>query len=322
MTGDLPFETGDLLRRMGIERELTSFELAGEGISGSRTCRVWFGDEGAMLKVTSPMSPPWVLGRARRELSFYRTLAGTIPLRVPALLGACDDEQAGVCLLLARYRPARPAAEWLADDAVEIARQLARFHAAFWGGGMRLAAHTWLRQPSARTEEQTICHAREQWDTLAHLPRFSSSFTAQAWRALDRAMERVGALDATVRTFPATLCHGDCHLDNVLRDETGQLVWADWSDVGVGAGPGDLSFLIQRANADGARFSVDVLSAVYHQQLVESMGAVISLDAIRRVMDALELRTRLLDWPHYLGGASPPLLSSMLARIERLVARF
>jgi len=322
MTGDRPFEIRDLLDCMGIERVATRYELAGEGISGSRTCRVWFGDEGTVLKITGPASPPWVLARARRELCFYHVLAGSVPLRVPALLGACDDERAGICLLLAGYEPAPPATGWSADDAAEIARQLAGFHACFWGAGERLAGHTWLRQPEAQTDEQTILHAREQWAALGRLPRFSSLFTAETCRALDRAMVRVGALDATIHAFPVTLCHGDCHLGNVLRDEEGHFVWADWAEVGMGAGPADLSFLIQRANAGGARFSVDELSSVYHRQLIEALGEPISLDEIRRVMDAQELRTRLLEWPHYLGGASPALLSDMLARIALLVAQF
>jgi hypothetical protein len=322
MTGDRPFELRDVLDCMGLDRQATRYELAGEGISGSRTCHVWFGGEGALLKVTGPTSPPWVLERARRELSFYRTLAGTLPLRVPVLLGACDDEQAGICLLLAGYEPTAPAAAWPVADAAEVARQLALLHARFWGAGEWLAGHTWLRRPAGQTDEQAILHAREQWAALSRLPRFSSLFTPGARRTLDGAMGRVGALDATIHAFPVTLCHGDCHLGNVLRDETGQFVWADWAEVGLGAGPADLSFLIQRANADGARFSVDELCSVYHLQLVAAIGEAVSLDVIRRVMDAQELRTRLLEWPYYLGGASPALLSGMLARIALLVAQF
>jgi Ser/Thr protein kinase RdoA (MazF antagonist) len=322
MTGGQTFEIGQLLDCMAIGRAATRHELIGEGISGSCTYRVWFGDQGALLKVTAPASSPWVLARARRELLFYRVLAGTVPLRVPALLGACDDDQVGICLLLSRYEPPPPAAEWLAEDVAEVARQLAGLHACFWGEGERLAAHAWLRQPEAQTSEQAIRCAREQWAALSRMPRFSSSFTAGTWRALDGAMACVSALDATIGAFPTTLCHGDCHLGNVLRDRSGQLVWADWSEVGLGAGPADLSFLIQRANADGARFSADELSAVYHRQLVEAIGSVVSLDAVRCVIDAQALRTRLLEWPHYLGGASPALLSDMLARIALLAARF
>jgi hypothetical protein len=90
---------------------------------------------------------------------------------VPALPGACDEERAGICLLLAAYEPAPPAAEWSDGDAVEIVRQLARFHAFLWSAGEQLAGHTWLRQAEAQTDEQTVFHAREQWAALARLWR-------------------------------------------------------------------------------------------------------------------------------------------------------
>lgn len=54
-----------------------------------------------------------------------------------------------------------------------------------------------------------------------------------------------------------TLCHGDCHLDNLLRDPDGRLIWADWQEARKGYGPSDLAFCLQRAEATGAAIAHD-----------------------------------------------------------------
>ena len=322
MANERPSAIGRIFEAMGLTHRVTRHELTSEGISGSRVYRVWLGGHDAVFKVTDAEAPPWVLQRARRELSFYHTLASQVPLRVPELLGSCDDDVVGTCLLLARYDPTPPPAQWPADDATEVARQLARLHASFWGATRQLAAYTWLRRPPAHTDEEAVIHARDEWHALSRSDRFSALFSPDVCRALDSGLERTPMLDAAIQALPETLCHGDCHVGNLLRDPQGRFVWTDWSEVGFEVGPTDLSFLIQRANAEGARFSVDELSAAYHRRLVEAVGQAVSVDAIRRVMDASELRTRLLEWPHYLGWATAETVSDMLARIGILGARF
>lgn len=312
---------GRISEAMGLSGRLAGHKLTSEGISGSRIYRVWFDGRDAVLKVTDPEAAPLVRERARRELSFYRALSNQIPVRVPELLGSCDHDVIGTCLLLGRYNPPPPSTQWPVDDAVEVARQLARLHAAFWDKREQLHKYAWLRQLRARADEKAIEQAQDAWRALGRADRFSALFSPDVYRMLDSGLACVPRLDATIQAFPATLCHGDCHLGNLLRDEEGRLLWADWAEVGIGAGPTDLSFLIQRANADGARFSVDELAAAYHSQLVEGIAQPVSLDGIRRVMDAFELRTRLLDWPHYLSWASAQTVSDMLARIGILAER-
>jgi Ser/Thr protein kinase RdoA (MazF antagonist) len=223
--------------------------------------------------------------------------------------------------LLDRYIPTPPPAAWSAADAIEVARQLAGLHAAFWDRREALAKYTWLRGLRVQAGVEAISQANEAWHTLGRSESFRALFNPGVYRMLEGGLACVPALDATIQAFPPTLCHGDCHLGNVLRDEGGHFLWADWAEVGLGAGPADLSFLIQRANAEGARFSVDTLSAAYHRQLAEAIDRPVSLGAIRRAMDAFELRTRLLEWPHYLACASAETVSTMLGRIDDLIAR-
>jgi Ser/Thr protein kinase RdoA (MazF antagonist) len=312
---------GRIFDAMGLTHQLTGQELTSEGLSGSRTYRVWFDGHDAVLKVTDPQAASWVRERGQRELSFYRILASQVPLLVPELLGSTDDAVVGTCLLLKRYISIRSTMAWPADDVLELARQIASLHAAFWEKDDELAQYPWLRDLHAAADAEAIFQAHDAWRALTRSERLSALFSPDIHRMLDGGLARVPALDAVIQAFPATLCHGDCHLGNILRDEHGHLLWADWSEVGVGAGPTDLSFLIQRANAEGASLSIDTLTAAYHRQLLKATKKPISLHAIQQVMEAFELRMRLLEWPHYLGGSSVEGMSAMLARITVLMAR-
>ena len=60
-----------------------------------------------------------------------------------------------------------------------------------------------------------------------------------------------------------TLCHGNDHLDNLLRDQDGTLIWADQQEVGIGYGPNDLTFLIQHAETNGANIAHDSVITTY-----------------------------------------------------------
>jgi aminoglycoside phosphotransferase (APT) family kinase protein len=130
----------------------------------------------------------------------------------------------------------------------------------------------------------------------------------------------IAAVDAIIRSWPVALCHGDCHRDNFLRDNQGNLVWADWQEVGVGAGPEDLSFFWQRAAAAGDALPVEQMLVIYHERLQAQTGAAISLPAVQRVARASELRTTLLHWPFYLQQASVAQIVRLLQRIEQLLA--
>jgi hypothetical protein len=123
-----------------------------------------------------------------------------------------------------------------------------------------------------------------------------------AVRALYEAIERVPEIGATLEPFPRTLCHGDCHIGNLLRDGEGNLVWADWQEVGISRGPEDLSFPLQRAFPTGETCFAEAAITQYRARLEAETGEPVSLDDVRRAMDGYELRARLLEWPTYLDG--------------------
>jgi Ser/Thr protein kinase RdoA (MazF antagonist) len=307
-----------------IEREPISLrgyaELQG-GVSGAYTYRLELAMQDAVLKVVMPGSDPQVLACGRREVAFYRELAPQIPLGVPHVLGLYADSDS-VALLLAAYRPAPPLSEWTGHDYLTIAEQLARLHAAYWNATGSLSGLAWLHRPAERTSVESVREAATYWRALAAESRFAGVFSDQDERWIGEMLSQVGELDAVIQCLPATLCHGDCHADNLLRDQDHRWVWADWQEVGVGCGPEDLSFFFQRARAASGNVPEDAAIKAYHERLAAECGHPVSLAAVRQVIAASELQTELLQWPPFLFHFSPDALAAMLRRMRTLAEKW
>ena len=123
-------------------------------------------------------------------------------------------------------------------------------------------------------------------------------------------------VEAALSRFPTTLCHGDFHIDNILEAPNGDLVVADWQEVGLRRGPEELSFFLQRASFSGGTAPAEEMIRAYQRSLVANTGEAILVTDIRRVVDAAELRTRLLNWPAFLTGAAEDQVVDMLGRIR------
>lgn len=310
-----------------IRRWLTRFEQAGDadleyevlqgGVSGAYTYLVDFGAGPKVLKLTEATSTPGVLQHAQRELSFYRELAPQVPLQVPQLLASYTDSTEASALLLAAYRPPKPPGSWQEADYQRVAQQLASFHTHFWDRAEELDPYPWLKRATPDGLERHLPQAQLAWQALFEQPRFAEIFTAHARQIIARLLPQVQALSERLAAFPLTLCHGDCHMGNLLHDQQGELVWADWQEVSVGCGPEDLAFFLQRAQAAGG--SVPYASAVEaYQEELERLGRPVTLEAVKRVITVSEVCTRLVHWPGYLSQASPQQVADHLERIDLL----
>jgi thiamine kinase-like enzyme len=308
----------DCLTRMGTARTFTGYEVLTAGVSGSHTYRVQFAADPIILKVTLANSEPYILQRAQREFEFYRTLSNHVPVRVPNLLSSHADSGFGVCILLRAYQPAAPATTWREADYDKMARQLAMLHAQFWRKANVLAPYAWLRRPSSATDKGEIEQALDAWRDLRDQQRLRRILTDEVFESICHKLAHILSVDRIIHSFPVTLCHGDCHVGNLLCDAQENLIWADWQEVGVGAGPEDLSFFFQRALAMGNDIPVERITAVYQEHLQAETGAEISLSAVKRVVNASELRTSLLHWPFYLQQASAEQIANLLNPIELL----
>lgn len=300
--------------------QLQHYELLHGGVSGSAVYRLYGFAHPYILKITLADAPPYVHERAQRELAFYQSPVASLPIAIPQLYAAVmDPAGAGSALLLAAYHPMPQPSKWTSAQYMTVAQQLAQLHARYWGRTEQLSIHPWLR-PYHEPAAQTIADAREAWWALQQKPRFAALFTPSRRQHLDHLLATSAHMPANGSALPYTLCHQDCHIDNLLRDDHDRIVWADWQEVGIGYGPDDLSFFYQRASSAGATVPLTDMLRIYHQHLMASTGQPIELRALQARMATHELQTRLLHWPMYLLDAEPANLAAQLQRIEELAA--
>ena len=208
------------------------------------------------------------------------------------------------------------AATELNDDVfTEIAKQLASFHAVYWGRTDPFDAFSWLEEPKPLDLTNDAQHAYKTWQMLAQQPQFREVLTDATLREIESALVEVRTKPEYDPEMVMTLCHGDCHLDNLLCDQKGRLLWADWQEVRIGHGPSDLTFLLQRAEADGADIAHDSVIAAYCHALEAAGVKGVNEDAIKSAMSESERRTRLLYWPDYMRDATPETMAHHLTRI-------
>ncbi len=297
--------------------EPLEYRILQKGYSGSSVYQVSFLEGQAVLKIATAEGGSLAIARLHRECMFYQELAVNVPLRTPKLLKAYEGLEGGA-LLIAAYQPAIPPDHWAEEDFLEAARQLGELHGRFWGQSESLASRPWLKQPIQSNLSADTQKAYRDWDALRRKPTFSGVLTGEAIQAIHALLERSLEIREIIDAFPITLCHGDCNTTNILRDAQNRLIWADWQEVGLGRGPEDLAFLLQRASAEGRSVPVQAVLSAYQASLVANVGTPITVDAIQRVMDAADLFVRLLYWPFYLSESSKEKVSDMLASIFRL----
>lgn len=298
-------------------RQLDGYDLLSGGRSGANTYRLRFSDRDLILKVALPGGPDHLLQGARREVLFYRHLAADVRVRVPDAIASHEDDATGVCLLLTAHEPAPDPPVWTASRFIEVADLLGRCHSAFWDKERELSAMGWLgrdEEPAAVASQR----ASGLWQRLSTEPGFEAILDDERVAWILRMLERLDEMGTDATPFPNTLCHGDFHSDNILIGHGGGLVLSDWQEVGVGRGPEDLSFFIQRATFSGGKVPVDAMFDAYRRSVMTNTGQDIPLRELYRVADLAELRTRLIDWPEFLIEAPAHQLSDMIERIDVL----
>ena len=303
-------------RRSRIDEALSArLELLSGGASGASTYRVHGHTGPCVLKVICADSADHLRTRGHREIRFYDELAPRIPLRTPRVLASLIEASGRCALLLAAYTPVKPASGMNAAEFTEIAEQLGRFHAAFWNRTDQLDTLPWVEKLQTPDLNGDARHAHKTWRTLAQRPQLRDVLTDATLSDIEAALAELVTRPEHAPGTAMTLCHGDCHLGNLLRDHDGRLVWADWQEVRVGHGPGDLTFLLQRAEADGANVAHDLVVAAYCSALRAAGVGGADERAVTSAMNESERRTRLLYWPDYLSDATPGRMAHHLTRI-------
>lgn len=304
------------VQRLGVRAtaEVDDIRVLAGGMSGSSVTAFVLNGVRVVLKRTVPGGPDASLReRATREVRFYCELAGVVPVQVPTLLGADLDPAGGTLLLLAACEPVPPPDAWTDVAYAEVARDLARFHAAM----RKVPLPSWVPVPSTPTLGQ-YRGAAESWQAFAAA---TGLIPDGLLRRMEATIARVTELDAAIPAGPATLCHGDFHAGNLLRDRSGAWVWADWQDLRIGPGVDDLAFFWERAFAASgdADPPFDLMFEAYWTGLAEAGDPGMSRAAYGRALAWSELRGWLIAWPPYLVYLTPARQERVVARIEALL---
>jgi len=281
-----------VMRSVGLEVDGNHVDLAG-GASGSGVFRVQIDGAEAVLKVTSADERQ---DNARRELAFYQKLADQVPVATPRLLRYADNDRF-TALVLSAHESVRPAPEWERSAWLTVARQLAALHSVPPPHGDR-----WTDPPARRR--------------LPYRPPvdLASSYWCgtQAAASVRPFLDEPEQLTRALQAIPVCFVHGDCHVENLLRDGE-QIVWTDWQVTGVGCPASELAFLWSRAHADGADVPYDAMVREYvtHRPIEPA--------SLRRALVAAEIDILLFDWPQYVTLVSQEARDRLTRRLLHLV---
>jgi len=213
-------------------------------------------------------------GLTASEVRFYRTLAQSVPVRVPECLHARHDGTRFMLVLedlTGTDRLPAPTEACTARQALAVIDALADLHAYGWGrpergraGGWLLAQvdrerslGTWLRLPLTRRGLEL---AGDQ------VPR---SVAAGALRYA----RNHGIADRQLTGTPHTLIHNDCHIGNLAFGEEDQPLFLDWQMVRAGQWARDVAYFCTLAlDPDDRRSGEDLLLDRYRRRLHAAGG--------------------------------------------------
>ncbi|MGI9602526.1 MAG: phosphotransferase family protein [Acidimicrobiales bacterium] len=326
----IPSQPGDLTPRWLTDQlrahgglpatsEVVGFDVGplggGQGLSGElmRVSLRYHGDQGrapdsviAKFPTTNLQNRGMIeaLGTYEREISFYRGVAGQVPIRVPRHFGSDFDTarltttaKAGGSRLLERMpagvhvavtrdvtkfmrATSRRYALLIEDmgdgqvyDLVEppgpelleqVLGELAVVHSHFWGGE---GLESVARQGRAVTHIPVVqANVARERAIPACIERWPDLTDAQI-AMLYEAAERFPE-DTARLNRPITLIHGDTRTDNVIYRDDGSLALLDWAMTSV-ADPGfDVGYLLSSSvMPDDGRPMARKLAEAYHEAL-------------------------------------------------------
>lgn len=253
----------------------------------SRLYRLWldydieFAGRPHSLIVKLPSADPLLkrvydrLGQNQREVSFYRELAGGVPVQTPRCYFCEKDPATGSTILLLEDMSYARQGDSVAGCSLEEVRacigQLARFQAEWWGSPL-LDRLGWLpsRNDEADTYEELYAGA---WQSL--LQKAGDAMPARLRGLGDRLAPQVRKIKATLSRPPVTLVHGDYRPDNCFFSTAGggqSVVVIDWEFCGRGRGPYDVATFVNEAFPPQARRREEMALLREYHSLLEDSG--------------------------------------------------
>ena len=199
-----------------------------------------------IAKIPSADPTSFEAARATRlyevEASFYRDLAGQLPVRTPACFYAHHDlETNAYIVVLEDVAPAEQGDQMCGCSPADIAAavdELVLLHGPGWGDPALLDIE-WLNRS---TGDVSATVGLLEMAVVPFRERYGDRLDAETMALVDRFMPRL-ADHLSYRPRPWTIVHVDFRADNLLFG-LDRVVVVDWQTVGLGPGPGDLAYLL------------------------------------------------------------------------------
>lgn len=203
-----------------------------------------------------------------KEILFYRSLANSVPLKLPPILAAQSQFWRGSTLIMGDldklgFRSGQPIEALSLFQAKSVVEELARFHGYYrrnihlvrnqqWLGGINASAENHLGSLLAvPMMKRGLLIASKLIPTRLH-------HLALRYAANRRKIMHVLAAG------PQTLIHHDCHPGNLFWTENDQPGFLDWQLVRMGEGVSDVAyFLATSLDPDCRRNNEKQLLAIY-----------------------------------------------------------
>ncbi|MDE2861176.1 MAG: phosphotransferase [Chloroflexota bacterium] len=212
------------------------------------------------------------LGHGRREVHFYKEVAGSGLLNAP-LSYHCDvDDSTGCTVLLLEWlidaRQGDSVAGCTREEAYRSIVRMARFHAHWWNSPL-LDSLGWMPRKDDEADTYRELYA-EAWSLFLAL---AGDFMPDGIRRIgDRLAEDLPRIKAMLSRPPRTVIHGDFRLDNCFfREEDGSIepIVFDWEFCARGRGAYDVATFLSEALTPEQRRAeeMDLLQA-YHDALL------------------------------------------------------
>jgi aminoglycoside phosphotransferase (APT) family kinase protein len=261
------------------------------GRSGSLVVRLHSRGQPMVLKITTDTAR---LARARSELRILSDGHEGRTNFMPRYI-AGHDARDTVCLLTEEHQPL-PHPRAISDEEwVALANSLGRLH------DVPVMPRWRLRRAVSEVDAQAEVDAVRWW---AELGRADEAEVASHLirRCRSDCPDTVG------------LEHGDCHTENIVCDENGDLRWIDWQEARLAIGVSDLVFLWQRAEFAGAMPPRDAMTDAY--------CAARGLDndsRLQTALDVAELRLLFINWPPFMTFGTEASRQRLMQRLPVLV---
>jgi hypothetical protein len=207
-----------------------------------------------------------------KEIRFYQSLAPSLSIRTPRCFFAAAswDKRLSIILLedLSWARQGDQLKGCSIEDAKQIIREWAAFHAAFWNND-RLQNIPDL--PGYTTGTQSL---QQRFDTAwpTYLETFSAELPEEITSIGDRLLSDSGKeIRTRLLKSPSTLCHGDFRSDNLFFiDKERRIAVIDWTGLRSGPGVWDISHFVSQGLEPQIRQSCESeLLQLYHASLAE-----------------------------------------------------